>query len=122
MPISPRYWPRAADPKVNFGLDPRQLFDPEPGAGGSVFDRQYFRANTNPSDLYVQSVPNSLYARLDADESGFANLFLTGDWTRNGLNSGAAEAAAMSGARCAQAVAGTLRTPVAAPSPVRVPS
>lgn len=111
---SPQYWRRAADPSSGFGLDPKQLFDQEPGAAGSVFDRQFIRANTNPSDLYVQSAPNSLYARLDADESGFSNLFLTGDWTRNGLNAGAAEAAAMSGARCAQAVAGTLRVPPSA--------
>ena len=105
------YWPRAANAGTSFGLDPRQLFDPETADGGDVFDRQYFRANTSPSELYVQSAPNSLYARLDADESGFANLFLTGDWTRNGLNSGAVEAAAMSGARCAQAIDGTLRNP-----------
>lgn len=45
---------------------------------------------------------------MDANQSGFSNLFLAGDWTLNGLNSGCAEGAAISGARCAQAVAGTL--------------
>lgn len=55
------YWPRAM-PKGANGLDTTLLFDPEPEAGGSVFDRQYVRANTNPSDLYVQS-PSSACTR-----------------------------------------------------------
>jgi uncharacterized protein with NAD-binding domain and iron-sulfur cluster len=56
----------------------------------------------------VQSPKNSVYTRMDANQSGFDNLFLAGDWTLNGLNSGCAEGAARSGARCAQAIAGTL--------------
>jgi uncharacterized protein with NAD-binding domain and iron-sulfur cluster len=56
----------------------------------------------------VQSPKLSLYTRMDADRSGFTNLFLAGDWTRNGLNAGAAESAVRSGARCALAIAGLL--------------
>ena len=52
------------------------------------------------------SVPGSTTKRLRADESGYDNLFLTGDWTRNGLNAGAAEAAAMAGVQCAHAMIG----------------
>ncbi|HEY1707853.1 MAG TPA: NAD(P)-binding protein [Rhizomicrobium sp.] len=103
------YWPRGGVPNSPYGFDQSLLFDPDPGANGDPLDRQYIRANTSPSELYVQSPKNSLYTRMDADESGFSNLFLAGDWTRNGLNAGAAESAAKSGARCAAALAGTLR-------------
>jgi len=105
------YWPRSTAANSAYGLDPSLLFDPEPIAGGDPLDRQYIRANTNPSDLYVQSPKNSVYTRMDADQSGFANLFLAGDWTLNGLNAGAAEAAAKSGARCALAIFGILHPP-----------
>lgn len=103
------YWPRAVSATSPYVLDPQLLFDPEPEAGGDPLERQYIRANTMPSDLYVQSPKNSVYTRMDANQSGLSNLFLAGDWTLNGLNAGAAEAAAKSGARCAQAIAGTLK-------------
>jgi uncharacterized protein with NAD-binding domain and iron-sulfur cluster len=70
--------------------------------------RQYIAANCNPSDLYVQSPKMSVFTRMDANQSGLSNLFLAGDWTHNGLNSGCAEAAARSGWRAAQAVLGKL--------------
>lgn len=102
------YWPRATSAASPYGLDPLLIYDPEPGAPGDVLTRQYIRANCNPSDLYVQSPKNSVYTRMDANQSGLDNLFLAGDWTLNGLNSGCAESAARSGARCAQAIAGVL--------------
>ena len=40
------------------------------------------------------------------DESGFADLYLAGDWTRNGLNVGCVEAATVSGMQAARAVTG----------------
>jgi len=102
------YWTEAFSDTSPYGLDPSSMFDPEPEAGGDVLKRQYIRANVNPSDLYVQSPPKSVHTRMDADQSGLPNLFLAGDWTLNGLNSGCAESAARSGWRCAQAIAGTL--------------
>jgi uncharacterized protein with NAD-binding domain and iron-sulfur cluster len=105
---SKTYWMRATSPHSPYGFDPKLIYDPDPGAGGDVLTRQYIRANCNPSDLYVQSPKNSVFTRMDADQSGLTNLFLAGDWTLNGLNSGCAESAARSGARCAQAIAGTL--------------
>ena len=99
-------WPRATPIGAAKGLDYNLLFDPKNGVGEARFDSQYWRANINPSDRYVMSVPGSTTKRLRAGESGYANLFLTGDWTRNGLNAGAAEAAAMSGVQCAHAMRG----------------
>ena len=66
-------------------------------------------ANVDPSDRYVQCAPGSDAHRLRADESGYDNLFLAGDWTDNGLNAGCIEAAVLSGLRAANAVLGRSR-------------
>ncbi len=42
--------------------------------------------------------------RLRAGESGFCNLYLAGDWTRNGICGGSVEAAVTSGRMAAQAL------------------
>jgi uncharacterized protein with NAD-binding domain and iron-sulfur cluster len=103
---APLQWPAALSPGSDFGLDPDVLVDPENRAGNARFEGQYWRANVSPSELYVQYVPGSFPSRLRADESGFGNLFLCGDWTRNGLNAGAAESAVMSGVICANVILG----------------
>lgn len=77
-----------------------------PCVGEACFDAQYFRANIDPSERYVLSVPGSTTYRLRSDQSGFDNLFLAGDWTYNGINAGCVEAAVMSGMRAAAALAG----------------
>lgn len=47
------------------------------------------RANVSPPELYVLSVPGSSQYRLPAvDPHEFSNLYLAGDWTKNGLNLG----------------------------------
>jgi uncharacterized protein with NAD-binding domain and iron-sulfur cluster len=70
---------------------------------------QYWRANVDPSDLYVQSLPGTNQYRLRPDASGFENLFVVGDWTDCGLNAGCVEAATRSGVLAARAVADRLR-------------
>jgi uncharacterized protein with NAD-binding domain and iron-sulfur cluster len=76
-----------------------------PRTGEACFDAQYFRANIDPSERYVLSVPGSTPYRLRSDQSGFDNLFLAGDWTYNGINAGCVEAAVMSGMRAAAGLA-----------------
>lgn len=66
----------------------------------------YSRVNMHGSERYVLSVTNSVYHRLAPSQSGFANLYLAGDWTRCGLNAGCVEGATMSGIACASAVTG----------------
>jgi uncharacterized protein with NAD-binding domain and iron-sulfur cluster len=68
------------------------------------FNAQYWRANTEGSELYVLSLPGSSKYRLKSDASGFSNLFLAGDWTDNGINIGCIEAAALSGLQAARGV------------------
>ncbi|MEP7123111.1 MAG: NAD(P)-binding protein [Byssovorax sp.] len=97
-------WPDATAPG-----DPRAL-DPGALAGGvdpqQRIDAQYYRANINPTDRYVLSVPGSLEHRLRADGSGIENLWLAGDWVRTGLNLGCIESAVMSGMLASRAISG----------------
>lgn len=82
------------------------LVDTENRQGEARLDGQYFRANVDPTEHYVLSVTNSTCYRLRADQSGYSNMFLTGDWTKNPLNAGCIEAAVMSGMLTALAVQG----------------
>jgi uncharacterized protein with NAD-binding domain and iron-sulfur cluster len=75
-------------------------------AGEAALDTQYWRANVDPSDRYVQSLPGTGTCRLPADGSGYVNLFLAGDWIRCGLDAGCVEAAVMAGIQAANAVRG----------------
>ena len=74
------------------------------GRGSDPLDSQYWRANIDPSDRYVQSLPGTDRYRLRSDESGYDNLFLAGDWTDSGINAGCIEAAVLSGLQAANAV------------------
>ncbi len=78
-------------------------------SGEAAFDSQYWRANVDPSDRYVLSLPGTLRHRLRPDESGYDNLVLAGDWTDNGLNAGCIEAAVVSGLQAANALLGRHR-------------
>ncbi|HET8661465.1 MAG TPA: FAD-dependent oxidoreductase [Micromonosporaceae bacterium] len=70
---------------------------------------QFWVANVDPSDRYVQSVAGSDRFRLRPDESGYDNLYLAGDWTDCGMNAGCIEAAVLSGLQAANAVLGRSR-------------
>jgi uncharacterized protein with NAD-binding domain and iron-sulfur cluster len=87
-PGSPALWPVLADPLNR--------------AGEQRFDAQYWRANVVPWELYVTTPAGSTAQRLPADESGFDNLVLAGDWTRTSINGGCVEAAVMSGMQAAR--------------------
>ena len=77
--------------------------------GADALDTQFVNANVDPSDRYVQCAPGTDRYRFRADESGYDNLFLAGDWTDNGLNAGCIEAATLSGLQAANAVLGRSR-------------
>jgi len=65
--------------------------------GAQRFDSQFWRANIDPSELYITTPPGSTAYRLKAWESGFSNLVLAGDWIYTGLNVGSFEGATISG-------------------------
>jgi uncharacterized protein with NAD-binding domain and iron-sulfur cluster len=70
-----------------------------------VVDR-FERVNVDPSERYVMSVAGSTRFRIKANETGFANLVVTGDWIDNGFNAGCVEASVMAGIQAANAVRG----------------
>lgn len=95
------------------GLDFDLLVDArttQPGAlraeGVQRFDSQFWRANIDPTELYVTSPPGSTACRLEAWASGFDHLTLAGDWIYTGLNVGSFEGATMSGKLASYALSG----------------
>lgn len=85
-------WPNATSPDCPQSLDEDLVIS------------RFWRINIYPTERYVLSVPNSTQYRLKTDESGFENLYLTGDWIRNGFNAGAIEPTVVSGLQTARAL------------------
>jgi uncharacterized protein with NAD-binding domain and iron-sulfur cluster len=82
------------------------LLAPPGTIGEGRFAWQLQRANTGPMESYVLALPGTLGCRLRPDESGFANMYLAGEWTRNGFEVGCVEGAVLSGLLAARAVSG----------------
>jgi uncharacterized protein with NAD-binding domain and iron-sulfur cluster len=82
------------------------LVDLNDGKGQARFDAQFFRANIDPTELYVLSETNSSICRMKTDQNGFDNMFITGDWIDNGFNAGCVEAAVIAGKLTARAITG----------------
>jgi hypothetical protein len=76
-------------------------------AGAERFGHQYWRPNIDPTERYVLAVAGSTQYRIRADQSGFSNLYLAGDWIRNGFDTpGCIESAVISGRQAARAISG----------------
>ncbi len=99
-------WPLGVDPNHPDVLNWDLLAAPAGVQGARRFDHQFWRANIDPNERYVLSVRDSTRYRLRANESGFANLYLTGDWVLTGLNAGCVEAAVMAGMQVSRALCG----------------
>ena len=98
------YWPKFLDAHGAPRWD--VLSDLGSGTGEQRFKAQFFRANYEPSERFVLSLAESLPYRIPSGDSGYSNLVLAGDWTRNGLNTGCVEAAVMSGMQASRALCG----------------
>ncbi|WP_417731786.1 NAD(P)-binding protein [Rosistilla oblonga] len=81
------------------------LQSPE-SVGKDRFDAQFWCANVNPTDRYIQSLAGTTQYRVGAGESGFENVVLAGDWIRTGLNVGCIESATNGGLMAARAICG----------------
>ncbi|MCG8316371.1 MAG: NAD(P)-binding protein [Pseudomonadales bacterium] len=97
-------WTRAKAPGGGFQWE--WLIDPQNRIGAQRFDAQYWRSNVDPSERYVQSAADTSRYRLKTDESGFDNLYITGDWIKNGINAGCVEAAVQAGLQTSRAISG----------------
>jgi len=84
------------------------LVDDRPGQHQGVerLEAQYIRANVQPTERYVLSLPGSTRYRLDPGDSQFDNLYLAGDWTLNAFNAGNVEAATISGLLASNSISG----------------
>ena len=100
--LSAHLWPNASDEKGNFKWD--LLVDKDNAPGNKRFDSQWFRANIDPTELYVLSTTNSSKFRLKTNDTDFDNLLITGDWIDNGFNAGCVEASVMAGMQTARAI------------------
>ncbi len=87
-------------------FDYSRLIDLNDGTGTARWDAQFFRANIDPTELYVMSFTDSSKYRIKTDGTVYGNLFITGDWIDNGFNAGCIEATVMSGLQAARALSG----------------
>jgi uncharacterized protein with NAD-binding domain and iron-sulfur cluster len=99
------YLPEAATPDGAFDWNVLACPGDPSREGRARLDEQYWRVNIDPSERYVLSVTGSSACRMAAGGSGYANLFLAGDWLETGLNSGCMEATVTSGLEAAHAIA-----------------
>lgn len=97
-------WPGAVGKNGRFNWD--LLTDAENSPGKKRFDYQYWRTNFTPTERYTLSPAGLMQYRLKPDQSGFKNLKLCGDWTKNGYDCGCVEASVMSGLEAARAISG----------------
>ncbi|MFM5885592.1 MAG: NAD(P)-binding protein [Novosphingobium sp.] len=100
-------YPQSFPDTLNFNI----LYDTDGGfdrlvPASSHFDQQYWRANIDPSELYVLSCRGTTQYRLHSGDTGYGNLVFAGDWTKTGLNYGCVEAAVMSGMEASRAICG----------------
>jgi uncharacterized protein with NAD-binding domain and iron-sulfur cluster len=96
-------WPKAVEPatgRFRWGL----LVGPDKNVGPDRLDAQYLRANVEPSERYVLSVPGSSKYRIRPDDTGFRNLYAVGDWTACALDAGYVEGAVISGILAANSI------------------
>ncbi|WP_296679440.1 NAD(P)-binding protein [Novosphingobium sp.] len=97
-------YPESFPDTLNF----RILYDTDENRIPAVahFDQQFWRANVDPSELYVLSCKGTTQYRLHSADTGYDNMVMAGDWTRTGLNYGCVEAAVMSGMEASRAISG----------------
>lgn len=94
--------PSLYDAEGNFNWS--VLNDLQDGKGEERIKSIYTRVNIDPSERYVLSVVDSSQHRIKTNETGFSNLFITGDWIQNGMNAGFVEGAVISGLLTAKAI------------------
>ena len=108
-------WPNARGASRKFKWE--TLMDPyevrprkkKPIKGEARFDSQYWRANVNPTDRYVLSLPGTQKYRISPLDNTYDNFTVAGDWTACGLDTGCVEAAVIAGRLAAYAISSSPR-------------
>lgn len=89
-------------PALNWDL----VVDPEHRVGIERYEAQYWRSNSGPSERCTLALPGTQQYRMRADDTGYHNLFVSGDWIDNGFYVACMEGAIMAGIHTARAVTG----------------
>jgi uncharacterized protein with NAD-binding domain and iron-sulfur cluster len=98
--------PGLVDPRVPPRIDWNRLVDPEQRQGEARLEAQYYRSNCDPADRCTVALPGSTKYRMKAGDTGYANLFVTGDWIDNGMYVACMEGAVQGGLLAARALSG----------------
>jgi uncharacterized protein with NAD-binding domain and iron-sulfur cluster len=99
--------PGAMDSDAPPSIDWRLLVDLDSShAGTERFASQYWRSNCDPHERCTLALPGTGKFRIRADDTGYANLTIAGDWIDNGIHVACLEGAVMGGIYAARAVAG----------------
>jgi uncharacterized protein with NAD-binding domain and iron-sulfur cluster len=80
------------------------LFDPDNGKDEARLEAQYLRSNHDPHARCTLALPGQTALRMRADDTGYANLIVAGDWTANEILVPCLEGAVQSGIRAARAL------------------
>jgi uncharacterized protein with NAD-binding domain and iron-sulfur cluster len=92
------------------GFDWNVLFVADRSVGADRLQAQYWRVNSDPTEQYVISTANTPKVRLRADQSGFDNLVIAGEWVDTVVNISSIEATVIAGMRAARAISGQPET------------
>jgi uncharacterized protein with NAD-binding domain and iron-sulfur cluster len=92
------------------GFDWDVLFAPDGSVGADRLRAQYWRVNSDPTEQYVISTAGTPQVRLRADQSGFENLVIAGEWVDTVVNISSIEATVIAGMRAARAISGQPQT------------
>jgi uncharacterized protein with NAD-binding domain and iron-sulfur cluster len=104
-----KIWPKAVSADGNFRWELLKDSAEASGSNGPElnqkrFNTQFWRANVEPSDRYIISLPGSQKYRISPLDNTYDNLTVAGDWTSNGMDCGCVEAAVISGRLAAHAL------------------
>jgi uncharacterized protein with NAD-binding domain and iron-sulfur cluster len=91
-------------------FDWNTLWAPVGAVGEDRLRAQYWRINSDPTEQYVISAADTAAVRLLADQTGFDNLVIAGEWADTAINISAIESTAIAGMRASRAVCGAPRT------------
>jgi uncharacterized protein with NAD-binding domain and iron-sulfur cluster len=100
-------WPAGRSPD---GFDWDLLWAPAGAVGANRLRAQYWRVNSDPTEQYVISTAGTAGVRLRADNTGFDNLLIAGEWADTAVNISAIESTAIAGMRAARAISGAPQT------------
>ncbi len=104
--------PGAMDPADPPCVDWNLLVETGPPTHGAArFESQYWRSNCDPHERCTLALPGTAKFRIEADNTGYSNLVIAGDWIDNGIHVACMEGAVMGGIYAARAVSG-IRFPI----------